>query len=280
MVSSAFGRMLPGTRLRESGHPRSQSAWVPAPHSLGARLAGMTKEELPAHPRLAGMKAFGSTPRGGDDHAIATAPSSPLSIALLALLLGALAPLSGTEAQRRSGHPIIPGWYAEPEAHVFEGQYWICEADQGLHRLHSLPRRLDVRGDRERGSDGRARGTLAVFLVLAVRAKAWCDRSQSYCHVPRGSTGIPFTGVTPDADGGHFPPRDQRIRPTGVTNAAECLRHVCRIVILTTCSQSPCAVRHFGAADGVLPRGPGLALLDCVVPYPSWEVPCIKHQPL
>jgi len=25
----------------------------------------------------------------------------------------------------RSGNPVIPGWYADPEAHVFERQYWI-----------------------------------------------------------------------------------------------------------------------------------------------------------
>ena len=25
----------------------------------------------------------------------------------------------------RSGNPILPGWYADPEAHVFETQYWI-----------------------------------------------------------------------------------------------------------------------------------------------------------
>src|SRR5579883_2873919 len=25
----------------------------------------------------------------------------------------------------RSGNPILPGWYADPEAHVFDGQYWI-----------------------------------------------------------------------------------------------------------------------------------------------------------
>ena len=29
------------------------------------------------------------------------------------------------EAQTRSGNPILPGWYADPEAHVFDGQYWI-----------------------------------------------------------------------------------------------------------------------------------------------------------
>jgi hypothetical protein len=28
-------------------------------------------------------------------------------------------------AQTRSGNPILPGWYADPEAHVFDGQYWI-----------------------------------------------------------------------------------------------------------------------------------------------------------
>src|ERR1044071_3313954 len=25
----------------------------------------------------------------------------------------------------RSGNPILEGWYADPEAHVFDGQYWI-----------------------------------------------------------------------------------------------------------------------------------------------------------
>lgn len=25
----------------------------------------------------------------------------------------------------RANNPVIPGWYADPEAHVFEGQYWI-----------------------------------------------------------------------------------------------------------------------------------------------------------
>jgi hypothetical protein len=28
-------------------------------------------------------------------------------------------------AAARSGNPILPGWYADPEAHVFDGQYWI-----------------------------------------------------------------------------------------------------------------------------------------------------------
>ena len=25
----------------------------------------------------------------------------------------------------RSGNPILPGWYADPEAHVFGNRYWI-----------------------------------------------------------------------------------------------------------------------------------------------------------
>jgi beta-xylosidase len=29
------------------------------------------------------------------------------------------------EQQLRSGNPILPGWYADPEAHVFNGEYWI-----------------------------------------------------------------------------------------------------------------------------------------------------------
>jgi len=27
--------------------------------------------------------------------------------------------------QVRAGNPVLPGWYADPEAHVFAGQYWI-----------------------------------------------------------------------------------------------------------------------------------------------------------
>src|SRR5690349_11497410 len=29
------------------------------------------------------------------------------------------------ESRRRSGNPIIPGWYADPEAHLFGNEYWI-----------------------------------------------------------------------------------------------------------------------------------------------------------
>jgi len=38
----------------------------------------------------------------------------------------ALIPAVSTFAQvARSGNPILPGWYADPEAHVFDGKYWI-----------------------------------------------------------------------------------------------------------------------------------------------------------
>lgn len=32
---------------------------------------------------------------------------------------------SATSQAARSGNPILDGWYADPEAHVFNGQYWI-----------------------------------------------------------------------------------------------------------------------------------------------------------
>lgn len=41
---------------------------------------------------------------------------------LLALAIGAL---PFTLSAQTSGNPILPGWYADPEAHVFDGQYWI-----------------------------------------------------------------------------------------------------------------------------------------------------------
>jgi beta-xylosidase len=31
----------------------------------------------------------------------------------------------GIAQARRSGNPILEGWYADPEAHVFDGRYWI-----------------------------------------------------------------------------------------------------------------------------------------------------------
>jgi hypothetical protein len=44
-----------------------------------------------------------------------------LVIAAAALGLAGL----GIAQARRSGNPILEGWYADPEAHVFDGRYWI-----------------------------------------------------------------------------------------------------------------------------------------------------------
>ncbi|HUF23573.1 MAG TPA: glycoside hydrolase family 43 protein [Vicinamibacterales bacterium] len=43
------------------------------------------------------------------------------------VMAGLFALLLPAEAARqpRSGNPIFPGWYADPEARVFEGEYWI-----------------------------------------------------------------------------------------------------------------------------------------------------------
>lgn len=44
--------------------------------------------------------------------------------ASVALASFTLVSVSGAQPNR-SGNPILPGWYADPEAHVFDGQYWI-----------------------------------------------------------------------------------------------------------------------------------------------------------
>src|SRR6201995_3398792 len=44
------------------------------------------------------------------------------------LLVCCLLLLPGSHAlaqTHRSGNPILPGWYADPEARVFQNQYWI-----------------------------------------------------------------------------------------------------------------------------------------------------------
>ena len=45
----------------------------------------------------------------------------PLAVAALSIFVSVLTP----PGQGRSGNPILPGWYADPEAHVFAGNYWI-----------------------------------------------------------------------------------------------------------------------------------------------------------
>lgn len=45
--------------------------------------------------------------------------------AAAALLLVATFVAAAAARQPRAGNPILPGWYADPEAHVFAGEYWI-----------------------------------------------------------------------------------------------------------------------------------------------------------
>lgn len=40
-------------------------------------------------------------------------------------LIAALSSSTALAQAARSGNPILPGWYADPEAHVFAGEYWI-----------------------------------------------------------------------------------------------------------------------------------------------------------
>ncbi|SDW15898.1 glycoside hydrolase family 43 protein [Paenibacillus sp. CF384] len=45
---------------------------------------------------------------------------------------------SANEGKKLSGNPIVPGWYADPEARIFEGRYWIYPTysapyDEQLH---------------------------------------------------------------------------------------------------------------------------------------------------
>ena len=63
------------------------------------------------------------------------------TVALVTTIVAAsLASSASSLAQRtRSGNPILPGWYADPEAHVFDGQYWIYPTysapyDQQTHK--------------------------------------------------------------------------------------------------------------------------------------------------
>ncbi|MGH7582703.1 MAG: glycoside hydrolase family 43 protein [Gemmatimonadales bacterium] len=55
---------------------------------------------------------------------------TPLTILTRIKWLGCVLTISATATSAaaqaaRSGNPILPGWYADPEAHVFDGEYWI-----------------------------------------------------------------------------------------------------------------------------------------------------------
>ncbi len=51
----------------------------------------------------------------------AQSPTLVLGFALASLLSGSPCPAQTP----RGGNPVFPGWYADPEAHVFQGAYWI-----------------------------------------------------------------------------------------------------------------------------------------------------------
>lgn len=51
--------------------------------------------------------------------------TSTSRITVLACALALLPHASALAQVSSSGNPILPGWYADPEAHVFAGQYWI-----------------------------------------------------------------------------------------------------------------------------------------------------------
>ncbi|MBR0269118.1 MAG: hypothetical protein IJQ48_03790, partial [Prevotella sp.] len=64
----------------------------------------------------------------GDDRG---APRFSFTLALL--LIATI-----VSAQQRSGNPIAEGWYADPEAVVMDGRYWVfptysAEYDKQLH---------------------------------------------------------------------------------------------------------------------------------------------------
>ena len=44
---------------------------------------------------------------------------------VLAAAIGVPLGVFACSEKPRSGNPILPGWYADPEAHVFKGEYWI-----------------------------------------------------------------------------------------------------------------------------------------------------------
>jgi len=41
------------------------------------------------------------------------------------LIVSASAFSQGKKTIEKSGNPIFPGWYADPEAHIFDNTYWV-----------------------------------------------------------------------------------------------------------------------------------------------------------
>jgi beta-xylosidase len=59
-----------------------------------------------------------------DRHLDRSKPLMPSRLSML-VAVGLVTSAHLAAQPARSGNPILAGWYADPEAHVFEGQYWI-----------------------------------------------------------------------------------------------------------------------------------------------------------
>jgi hypothetical protein len=71
----------------------------------------------------AGVASGGATGQLGRLSLVKALPSKKvLSASVMILLITAG---QGAGQATKSGNPILPGWYADPEAHVFAGEYWI-----------------------------------------------------------------------------------------------------------------------------------------------------------
>src|SRR5438045_6246999 len=70
----------------------------------------------------------------------------------------------------RSGNPILPGWYADPEAHVFEGQYWIYPTYSAPYDQQTL---MDAFSSKDLITWERHPGVLTVAGVTWAKRALW-----------------------------------------------------------------------------------------------------------
>lgn len=133
----------------------------------------------------------------------------------------------------RSGNPVLPGWYGDPEAHVFDGRYWIYPTysapydQQTLMDAFSSARRHRRRA---RAPDGPFKDVLGKPLIdkfhngaQPIDQNVFKDRDGSYyivyggrrhCNIAKPNAD--FTGLVPFADGTTF----KEITPAGYVEGA------------------------------------------------------------
>ena len=70
----------------------------------------------------------------------------------------------------RSGNPILPGWYADPEAHVFEGRYWIYPTYSAPYDQQTF---LDAFSSRDLVTWTKHAGVLDTANVAWARRAVW-----------------------------------------------------------------------------------------------------------